>query len=70
MSFLYKNIFSKNNLSTYIKTHKGEKPFKCNFCTNAFSQKNGLSSHFKTHTGENPFKCNCFTNAFPEKKIA
>ena len=35
-----------------MKTHSGDKPYKCNHCDSAFTQDKDLKMHNLTHTSE------------------
>ncbi|XP_065085048.1 zinc finger protein 585B-like isoform X2 [Ochlerotatus camptorhynchus] len=49
---------------TVKKTHSGEKPFACSFCSRRFAQKHNLSIHLRTHTGERPYQCEICSKQF------
>ena len=43
---------------TEVRTHSGDKLYKCNECDYASSQSGTLMRHLKTHSGEKSKKCN------------
>uniref|UniRef100_A0A670I6Z0 Zinc finger protein 513 n=1 Tax=Podarcis muralis TaxID=64176 RepID=A0A670I6Z0_PODMU len=40
-----------------MKTHNGEKPYRCPHCPYASAQLVNLTRHLRTHTGEKPYRC-------------
>ena len=40
-----------------IKSHTGERPYKCDVCGAAFVLNSSLKLHTRTHTGERSYTC-------------
>ena len=54
----YISTWCFDNKDGLLQVHSGERPYKCVYCSKAFTASSILRTHIRQHSGEKPFKVN------------
>ena len=47
-----------------MRSHTGERPYRCAYCDKGFADSDKLNIHIRTHTGERPYACEYCQRSF------
>lgn len=65
----HKVFLSRKHVEVHMRSHTGERPYKCDLCPSMFYQKQHLKYHkMRVHEMRKPFPCKLCKKAFPSSQ--
>ena len=56
LNYAWQCFFKIMEIMLFSQVHSGERPYKCVYCSKAFTASSILRTHIRQHSGEKPFK--------------